>query len=141
MIVDYAHTAESLEVVYKTLKSEAKRLIVVLGSCGGGRDKAKRPILGALAGKYADIAVITDEDPYDEDAATIIDEVWAGLEKENPKMEKYKILDRAEAIAKAISLARSGDIVVVTGKGSEQCLVTNKGKIPWDDREMVKQHI
>ncbi len=139
VIVDYAHTAESLEAVYKTLKPEARKLIAVLGSCGGGRDKAKRPILGALAGRYADIAVITDEDPYDEDVESIIDEVWAGLD--NSKIEKYKILDRAEAIAKAVGLAKKGDIVVVTGKGSEQYLVTKKGKISWDDREVVRRFV
>lgn len=141
VFVDYAHTAESLEEVYKTLKPESGRLVVVLGSCGGGRDKAKRPILGALAGKYADVAIITDEDPYDEDVETIINEVLVGLEKENPDMEKYKIIDRAEAIKKAIELATTGDIVVVTGKGSEQCLVTNKGKIDWDDREVVRRFV
>lgn len=141
VFVDYAHTAESLEKVYKALKPKNGKLIVVLGSCGGGRDKAKRPILGALAGQYADIAFITDEDPYDEDPQDIIDEVWVGLEKENPDMEKYKILNRAEAIEKAINTARAGDVVVITGKGSEQCLVTNKGKIPWDDRKIVKKYI
>ncbi len=139
VFVDYAHTAESLEKVYKALKPKNGRLITVLGSCGGGRDKAKRPILGVLAGQYADIAFITDEDPYDEDPQSIIDEVWAGLSAYD--IEKYKILNRAEAIKKAINTAQAGDVVVITGKGSEQCLVTNKGKISWDDRKIVKKYI
>jgi len=146
VFVDYAHTPESLEAVYKTLKPDARQLIVVLGSCGGGRDKAKRPLLGALAGQYADVVIVTNEDPYDENPVTIIDEVLAGLDKylaEHPdkKIAKHKILDRSEAIKKAISLAEEGDLVVITGKGSEQCIVTAHGKQPWDDREEVKKYI
>lgn len=139
VFVDYAHTAESLELVYKTLKPRANRLIAVLGAAGGGRDKAKRPILGKIAGKYADIAIITNEDPYDEDPTEIIDQVWAGLE--NFEVEKYKMQDRAEAIKKSLILAQKGDVVVITGKGSEQCIVTKRGKLKWDDREVVKNNM
>ncbi|MGB0756911.1 MAG: Mur ligase family protein [Patescibacteria group bacterium] len=137
IFVDYAHTVESLEAVYATLKPKARRLIAVLGSCGGGRDTAKRPVLGGLAAKYAAVVIVTNEDPYDEDPEVIIDAVWAGLE--GFQGEKYKIIDRGEAIQKAVSLAESGDIIAVTGKGSEQCIVTNKGKRPWDDREEVRK--
>jgi len=136
VVVDYAHTPESLEAVYKTLRTRARRLIAVLGSCGGGRDKAKRPKLGALAGKYADVAIITNEDPYNEDPEKIIQDVWDGLV--DTTIEKYKISQRSDAIRKAIELARSGDIVVITGKGSEQHIVTAQGKQPWDDREVVR---
>lgn len=139
VIVDYAHTPESLVAVYQTIKPRARRLIAVLGSCGGGRDKAKRPILGKLAGKWADVVIVTNEDPYDEDPEVIIDEVWQGLKDNN--IQKYRILDRGQAIAKAISLAQAGDIVIITGKGSEQWLVTAKGKIAWDDRQKVKEII
>jgi len=139
IFVDYAHTPESLEMVYQTLRPQAQRLIAVLGSCGGGRDKAKRPRLGELAGKYADIAVITNEDPYDEDPEKIINEVYQGLS--GSKVEEYKISDREQAIKKALQLAQPGDIVIITGKGSEQCIVTKKGNLTWDDRKVVKKHL
>lgn len=139
VFVDYAHTPESLRLVYTTLKPRAKRLIAVLGSAGGGRDRWRRPQLGELAAKYADVAIVTNEDPYDEDPKKIIDEVWQGLQRS--PIERYKIFDREEAIKKAISLACSGDIVVVTGKGSEQHIVTAHGKIPWDDRKVVKRYV
>lgn len=180
--VDYAHTPESLEQVYQTLRAQldtpnralsaapvadaapipapAPRLIAVLGSCGGGRDKAKRPILGRLAGQYADIAVITNEDPYDERPEAIIEQVAAGAEEilaaghvagatspaaqfnapKKPIPQLFKILDRREAIAKACQLARAGDIIVITGKGNEQWLMGPRGsRIPWDDRLVVKE--
>jgi len=136
--VDYAHTPESLSAVYQTLQPKTKRLIAVLGSCGGGRDKAKRPLLGTLAATYCQVVFITNEDPYDEDPMTIIDEVYEGT-KGYPSVEIYKVIDRAEAIDQALHLAQAGDIVVITGKGSEQALMTKAGKQPWDDREVVRK--
>ena len=130
VIVDYAHTPEALEQVYKTLKD--KRLICVLGSCGGGRDKWKRPVLGKLAAQYCNQAIITNEDPYDEDPMEIINQV-AG----NTKGEK--ILDRKQAIKRAIQLAHPNDVVIITGKGSEPWMCVKRGKkIPWDDRKITK---
>ena len=139
VFIDYAHTVDSLEKVYKNLKPLSKRLIAVLGAAGGGRDKTKRPKLGKLASQYADIAIVTNEDPYDEDPEKIINEVWQGLP--DAGIEKYRIMDRGEAIKKALNLAQKGDIVVITGKGSEQCIVTRKGKLKWDDRDIVKQNM
>lgn len=133
VIVDYAHTPEQLEVVYKTFKD--KKLICVLGSCGGGRDKWKRPVLGEIAKKYCTEIIITNEDPYDEDPMDIINQV---LETEGPKAKK--ILDRKEAITNAIKLAKKDDVVVITGKGSEpwMCLANGK-KIAWDDRQIARE--
>ncbi len=132
VVVDYAHTSEQLEAVYKTFKSENK--ICVLGSCGGGRDKWKRPVLGEIAKKYCKEIIITNEDPYDEDPMEIINQV---AEKAGPNVRK--ILDRKEAIKTAIDLAKTGDVVIITGKGSEpwMCLANGK-KVPWDDRKIVK---
>ncbi len=135
VIVDYAHTPEQLEAVYKTFKDE--RLICVLGSCGGGRDKWKRPELGKLAGKYCKEIIITNEDPYDENPMEIINQV-AETAGKNAK----KILDRKEAIGSAIKSAKPGDVVVITGKGSEPWMCLENGKkIPWDDREIVRKEI
>ena len=145
VIVDYAHEPAGLENVYQTildLKSENSKIISVLGSQGGGRDKRKRPILGKLAAQYTDYVIITNEDPYDEDPWIIINQVAEGALKEKKILNKnlWKILDRKEAIKKAISLAKANDIVIITGKGSEKYIVVKGNKkIPHDDREIVRQ--
>jgi len=133
VIVDYAHTPTQLEKVYQSLKD--KRMICVLGSCGGGRDKWKRPVMGKIAQQYCDKVIITNEDPYDEDPMEIIDQVVG-------KTNAEKIIDRKEAIKKALSLANNNDVVIITGKGSEpwMCVANNK-KIPWDDREIIREEI
>jgi UDP-N-acetylmuramoyl-L-alanyl-D-glutamate--2,6-diaminopimelate ligase len=164
VIVDYAFTPNALEKVYSTLANLHKsytnntnireisgqiransRLICVLGSCGGGRDKWKRPVLGELAAKYCDEVIVTNEDPYDEDPWQIIEQVVKGAENihiNQPNQHKsavHKILDRREAIREALKLAKEGDIVVITGKGSEPSIVIKGKKIPWDDRKVVKE--
>ncbi|KKT26729.1 MAG: hypothetical protein A2388_02775 [Candidatus Veblenbacteria bacterium RIFOXYB1_FULL_43_13] len=143
VVVDYAHTPESLSALYTTLQ-ERGRLIAVLGSCGGGRDKAKRMPLGKLAGQYADSVIITDEDPYDENPRSIMETVAEGVRESGKKEgENYWIIeDRRQAIQKALSMAKEGDTVVITGKGAEQWLmVAGNKKIPWDDREVVRKEI
>ena len=139
VIVDYAFTPVALEKIYQTLttnyKLQTTKLICVLGACGGGRDKWKRPVLGKIAEKYCDEVIITNEDPYDEDPLEIIGQVAKGT---NEKAEK--ILDRREAIRKSLELAKPNDVVVITGKGCEPwiCIKGDK-KIPWDDRQVVKE--
>ncbi len=139
VIVDYAHTPKSLKEVYKTVREGLKgKMILVLGSCGGGRDLWKRPVFGKLAGEYGDIIILTNEDPYDENPASIIEQIDAGISKEFSG-KRFLILDRAKAIKKALNLAQSGDVIVITGKGSESVICwANGNKTPWDDREMVK---
>jgi len=141
VIVDYAFTPNALEKVYQTLinlkpktYNPKPKIICVLGSCGGGRDKWKRPVLGELAAKYCDEVIVTNEDPYDEDPWQIIGEVAEGT-----KGKARKILDRREAIREALKLAKEGDIVVITGKGAEPSIVEKGKKIPWDDRKVVKE--
>ncbi len=135
VIVDYAHTPEQLEAVYNALKS--RPLVCVLGSCGGGRDKWKRPVLGQIAAKYCKEIIITNEDPYDEDPTDIINQV-ARDAGERAK----KILDRKKAIKEAIDLAKPGDVVIITGKGAEPWMCIKNGKkIHWDDREIAKKSI
>jgi len=150
VFVDYAFTPNSLEKVYQTLthqliNSSTNKLIAVLGSCGGGRDKWKRPVLGFLAAKYCDEVIVTNEDPYDENPIEIINQVASGAENisiNQPNQHKsavLKILDRREAIREAIKIAKPNDIVVITGKGCEPCIIEKGKKIPWDDREVVKE--
>jgi len=138
VIVDYAHTPEQLEAVYKTF--EDKNLICVLGSCGGGRDKWKRPVLGEIAKKYCKEIIITNEDPYDEDPSQILSKIKSGIfNSQFPISNFHEILDRKEAIKKAIKMARPGDVVVITGKGSEPWMcIANGKKIPWDDRQIAR---
>ena len=113
-------------------------------ACGGGRDIKKRPTLGKLAGKNADIVIITNEDPYDDDPQEIIDQVFVGAVKTSKEEGKdlFRILDRREAIRKAVNMAEKDDIVLITGKGSEQAMVVgNNKKVEWDDRVVVKEEL
>ncbi len=146
VIIDYAHTPDALEKIYQTLELTRKgRLIAVFGACGD-RDRSKRPIMGALAGRFADIVIVTDEDPYSEEPVKIIEEVASGVNrgetKSNPKIPGknfFKILNRRDAIEKAFELAQSDDVVLITGKGAEECMVVKDKKIPWSDRKVIKE--
>lgn len=145
VIVDYAFEPVALEELYKVVNIlDKNRIIHVFGSTGGGRDKSRRQKIGLLAGKKADICILTDEDPYDEDPLEILKEVEKGVLKTGKILNKnyFKILDRKEAIKKAISLAQAKDIILITGKGSEKtmCLANNK-TISHDDREVVRKYL
>jgi UDP-N-acetylmuramoyl-L-alanyl-D-glutamate--2,6-diaminopimelate ligase len=141
VFVDYAHTPDALKKVYRTL---GKGLICVLGSCGGGRDKWKRPEMGKIAADYCKNIILTNEDPYNENPTAIIDDIAVGFSQiPNSKfqIQNYeKILDRREAINKALSSAKPGDTIIVTGKGCEPWMVVANGKkIAWDDRKIVRE--
>ncbi|OGZ34809.1 MAG: hypothetical protein A2V60_00655 [Candidatus Portnoybacteria bacterium RIFCSPHIGHO2_01_FULL_39_19] len=138
VFVDYAHTPDALQKIYETL---GKGLICVLGSCGGGRDKWKRPEMGKIAAEFCKNIILTNEDSYDENPFSILADIEKGFSQIlNPKFEILKILDRREAINKALSLAKSGDIVIITGKGCEPWMVVAGGKkIAWDDRKIVRE--
>jgi len=146
VLIDYAHTPDALEKIYDTLAlSKRGRLMAVFGACGD-RDRSKRPIMGALAGRFADVIIITNEDPYSEDPVRIIEEVASGVNRgADPKHPKvpgenfFKILDRRQAIEKAFNLAHGGDIVLITGKGAEECMVWGAKKIPWSDKKIAKE--
>jgi UDP-N-acetylmuramyl tripeptide synthase len=121
-----------------------QKVIHVLGSAGGGRDVARRPVLGKIAGEKAAVVIVTNEDPYDDDPQEIIDQVAAGAfevgKKENENL--FRVLDRREAIAKAMALAASQDLVLVTGKGSEPVMAVAGGKtVLWDDRLVIKEEL
>jgi UDP-N-acetylmuramoyl-L-alanyl-D-glutamate--2,6-diaminopimelate ligase len=143
VIVDYAPEPTSFAKLYEVVSTlEKNRIIHVFGSTGGGRDRDRRPILGNIAGKQADIVIITNEDPYDDDPMHIIHEVAEGSRSAGKRDNEnlFVILDRSEAIQKAINLAEPNDIVLITGKGAEQAMMMENGrKIPWDDREKVRE--
>lgn len=136
VVVDYAHTPDALKEVYNSLEGD---LICVLGSCGGGRDAWKRPELGEIADENCSKIILTNEDPYDEDPRKIVEEIEEGVAH---KQKVEIVLDREQAIKKALEQASSSDTVVITGKGSEPLMCVADGeKIPWDDREIVKKKI
>jgi len=138
VVIDFGLTPDALEKVYQTLKPDAKRLICVLGSAGGGRDKWKRPELGKIADRFCDEVILTDEDPYDEDPKMIIDDIAVGVKNHTPTIE----LDRRRAIGMAIGKASVGDTVIVTGKGAEPVMAVAGGKkIPWDDRAVAREFL
>ncbi|MBU1778280.1 UDP-N-acetylmuramyl-tripeptide synthetase [Patescibacteria group bacterium] len=145
VIVDYAFEPNAVEKLYETIKFiKHNKIIHILGSTGGGRDVDRRPKLGKIAGEKADYVIITNEDPYDEDPQIIIDQVAVGTEYAGKEINKnlFKILDRRQAIKKALALAQKNDIVLITGKGCEQAIcVANGEKIKWDDREVAREEL
>jgi len=145
VVVDYAYEPQAVEKLYGIIKLiEHNHVIHVLGSAGGGRDIARRPILGKVAGEHADVVIVTNEDPYDDDPQIIIDQVALGAEKAGKKETKnlFKILDRREAIKKALQLAGAGDLVLITGKGCEQAICVAGGKkVAWDDRVVAREEL
>ncbi len=142
VLVDYAPEPASLVKLYESLKIFPKKKIIhVLGSCGGGRDVARRPIMGKLAGENADLVIVTNEDPYDDNPEEVIDSVLSGALSTNKVINEsvFRVVDRREAIEKALSLAQEGDLVLLTGKGAEQKMAVAGGYIDWDDRQVVRE--
>jgi UDP-N-acetylmuramoyl-L-alanyl-D-glutamate--2,6-diaminopimelate ligase len=141
VIVDYAHTAASLEKVLLTLRPLTRgRLIVVFGSAGD-RDREKRPAMGAVAAHHADYAVITDEDPRKEPSEAILQAIAAGAQAVGARQgaDYVCIADRVQAIGHAIGAARAGDVVLLAGKGHEKSMIMAHGSIPWDEEETARQ--
>lgn len=138
VIVDYAHTPDSLEAIYNTFIQHKN--ICILGNTGGGRDKWKRPIMGSIAEKYCTSIVLTNEDPYDEDPMEILKEIASGIKTKEPMI----ILDRRDAIAHALKLAQKekDSAVLITGKGTDPFIMGPNGtKTPWDDRDVAREEL
>ncbi len=146
VIVDYAHEGVSMEAALTTarrLVKKGKRVIVLLGAEGGGRDKAKRPLMGECAGRLADYVVVTNVDPYDDDPGEIIEDIVEAAEAAGKVRGKnvFAIEDRREGIRKALSLAEKGDMVCITGKGAEQSIIIKGECALWDDRLVVREEL
>lgn len=143
VIVDYAHTADSLQKVLAILRPVTPgKLMVVFGSAGE-RDRQKRPIMGSVAAQMSDFFVITDEDPRDEDRESILREIAVGAEQVGKQegSDFLCIADRREAIAAAFSRAQPGDTVLLAGKGHEQSIIIGRDKLPWDDRQVAREEL
>ncbi len=136
VVVDYAHTGESLQELYKAFSD--KRKICVLGNTGGGRDKWKRPEMAKVADEFCDEVILTNEDPYDESPEQIINDMLPGFKKNTPQI----IMDRRIAINSAIKRAESGDAVLITGKGTDPyIMLANNERLPWSDYEVAKEEL
>ena len=136
VVIDYAHTDDSLRKLYEAFTSTRK--IAVLGSCGGGRDAWKRPVLGKIADELCDEIIITNEDPYDEDPQKIMNDVASGVTVHTPK----SIMNRRDAIKEALTLAKTGDIVFISGKGTDPYIMgPNNTKEVWDDAQVAKEEL
>lgn len=134
--VDYAHTPDSLTQVYEFLKE--KNTVCILGNTGGGRDKWKRREMASIADKYCDHIILTNEDPYDEDPMEIIEQMQAGV----ADTEVETILDRREAINKALTIVPENGVVIITGKGTDPFIMEANGtKTPWDDADVVREEL
>ena len=144
IFVDFAHTPSGLENALKSLREQYKdsKIIAVFGAAGS-RDKLKRPIMGGISAKNADITILTDEDPRFEDSYKIIEEIEAGAVKQGAIDGRnfFKQSDRSKAIQYAISLAKKGDVVCVFGKGHESSMNYKGKEIPWSDYKEIEQII
>lgn len=135
VVVDYAHTAASLEKVLTTLRPlAAGRLIVVFGSAGD-RDREKRPVMGAVAARLADFSILTDEDPRSECSDDILAEIARGAVAAGARDggDFLRISDRSQAIRRAIAMATTGDVVLLAGKGHEHSMLVGGLALPWDE--------
>lgn len=139
VLVDYAHTPGAFEALLPAVKAVTPgRVIVVFGS-GGERDRTKRPVQGALADRWADLVVFTDEDPRLEDPQQILADLEAGIASKRLGESYWKITPRRAAIEHALGLARTGDTVLLLGKGHEKTLVTALGPQEWDEEAVARE--
>ena len=137
VIVDYAHTPDSLENVLKTVKSYTPGKLICVFGCGGDRDKSKRPLMGKISGEISDYSVITSDNPRTEDENVIISDIEEGIKGTNS--EYIIIVDRYQAIKHAIVNAKQGDVIILAGKGHETYQIFRDKTIHFDEKEVVKE--
>jgi len=131
---DYAHTPDALERSLKTARAFTRGKLIVVFGCGGDRDKGKRPLMGEIAERGADCAIVTSDNPRTEDPDAIIDDIEAGMRASSHE----RVTDRLSAIRRAIEMAESGDIVLLAGKGHETYQIRGTTSYPFDEKEIVQ---
>lgn len=150
LFVDYAHTPDALETILITLKQRAPKRIITVFGCGGDRDRSKRPLMGRIACKHSNIAIVTSDNPRNEDPDSILDDILEGMDdfhklsdkdlKSTPFKKGYLVeIDRKKALKKAIFISKPGDVIVAAGKGHETYQITHSGIIHFDDKEELKK--
>ncbi len=137
VFVDYAHTQDALRNVLLSIRSVQKARVIVVFGCGGDRDKTKRPLMASVVEELSDFAIVTTDNPRSEDPEEIVREILVGFKKKNFKV----VLDRAEAIAQALSLAQQGDVVIIAGKGHEDYQIFKDHTITFDERKIVRENL
>jgi len=137
IILDYAHTPDGLENILRTAREFTKGKLISVFGCGGDRDKAKRPIMGRIGSELCDVSVITSDNPRNENPLEIINEITAGIDKNN-----FEIIEnRKAAIKRAMEIACPGDVIVIAGKGHEDYQILKGKTIHFDEREVVAEII
>ncbi len=139
VVVDYAHTPDALTQLLQTIRQFTKNRIILVFGATGDRDTLKRPIMGKVAVENADRIVVTDEESYNEDPKKIRKAVLNGISNAKGEAKTEEIADRRDAIAKALSIAKKGDTVVITGMGHEVFRIVKGKKIPWNDGDIVRE--
>jgi len=137
VIVDYAHTDDALRKLLETVRELRPRRLIAVFGCGGDRDRTKRPLMGAVAARLSDVAIVTSDNPRSEPPEAILDDVVRGMNGYRTA-ERHLLVDRREAIAKALELAGPGDAVVIAGKGHETSQVLRDRSVPFDDRLVAR---
>jgi UDP-N-acetylmuramyl tripeptide synthase len=138
VFVDYAHTDDALENVLRTVRPLAEKKLLLVFGCGGNRDRTKRPLMGRIASRMADHTIITSDNPRREDPEQIVREIHAGFEG---AATCEVILDRADAIQRAMALATPGDLVLIAGKGHEKNQEFSDRTVPFDDVRMARRFL
>lgn len=136
ILVDYAHTPDALEKLLDAVRPLTEGRVITVFGCGGDRDRTKRPKMAKAASERSDVTVVTSDNPRTEDPEKIIQDVLPGIV---PGTESYTVLDRREAVAKAVHLAKPGDVVVIAGKGHENYQILGRTKHHMDDRELARE--
>jgi UDP-N-acetylmuramoyl-L-alanyl-D-glutamate--2,6-diaminopimelate ligase len=136
VVVDYAHTDDALQNVLQAARDLTKNRLIVVFGCGGERDRTKRPVMGEIAGRLSDLAILTSDNPRGEDPILIMNDVLVGLQKTGKRYVAE--VNREAAIRKGLEEARDGDVVVLAGKGHETSQILNDRTIPFDDREVAR---
>jgi UDP-N-acetylmuramyl-tripeptide synthetase len=139
VIVDYAHTPDGLEKLLTAAREITKNRVILVFGATGDRDKGKRPVMGAIAARLADRIFLTDEESYNENPDIIREMVYKGIEAEKGgSMKTTEVTDRREAIEKALSVAKKGDTVLITGMGHEVYRIISGERVPWNDADVVR---
>lgn len=138
VLVDYAHTDDALRNLLETMRDLRPRRIITVFGCGGDRDRTKRSLMGAVAARLSDVAVVTSDNPRSEPPEAIIEEILAGMGNGGRRAERHVRIDRRDAIALALEMAGPGDVVVIAGKGHETYQVLRDRTVPFDDRQVAR---
>jgi UDP-N-acetylmuramoyl-L-alanyl-D-glutamate--2,6-diaminopimelate ligase len=137
VIVDYAHTDDALKNLLETVRELRPRRLITVFGCGGDRDRSKRPLMGAVASRLSDAVIVTSDNPRSEPPEAIIDEILRGMNG-GRGAARTVVVDRREAIARALEMAGPGDAVVIAGKGHETYQVLRDRTVPFDDRQVAR---